>query len=417
MQILSVSQVTAYLRELLETDRHLSDLWVSGEVSNLSRPASGHLYFTLKDEHSQLRCVLFRRLHFTHTDLEQGAKLVAHGHVSIYDVSGMLQFYVDFVQPEGVGELHLEFQRLLAQLEAEGLFDPARKRPLPPFPKRIGVVTSPAGAVFHDICHIVARRWPLAEVLLAPTPVQGPEAVLGILHALEELNAQPDIDLIIIARGGGSLEELAAFNHELVARAIYASRPPVISAVGHETDFTIADYVADRRAPTPSAAAELAVPDHRALRMRLNVLAGALTAAVEDALGRARSDLREQVHRLERRRPDLDRLRQLLDDRLRRAAIAVERHLERRHAEMERCRVRLAALSPLDTLSRGYAVVQRSTTGEVVARVGQVRAGERLRVRVVDGEFPVYTPGDSRRPLRRPQSEQLAFKLGLVEAG
>lgn len=413
MQILSVSQVNAYLRELLETDRYLSDLWVSGEVSNLSRPVSGHVYFTLKDEYSQLRCVLFRRLSFNGADFQAGMKIVAHGRVSIYESSGALQLYVDFVQPEGLGELYLEFQRLRAQLEEEGLFDLTRKRPLPPFPRRIGVVTSPSGAVFHDICQIIARRWPLVEVVLAPTPVQGPEAVVGVCQALKELNEEGRVDLIIVARGGGSLEELAAFNSELVARAIYASRVPVISAVGHETDYTIADDVADLRAPTPSAAAEMAVPDRRELHRQLMVLVEALAAGSVEAVRRRRADLREQVRRLERCLPDLDRWRQMIDERWRRAGLAFDRQIERQRSLVERCTARLTALSPLDTLSRGYAVVQRGATGEVVSRVAQVQPGDRLWVRVQDGRFSVYTPENGRRGRRSAPSEQLAFELDL----
>src|SRR4030042_1265687 len=261
MQIYSVTEGAAYLKELLETPPHLADLWISGEISNLSRSPAGHVYFSLKDETAQLRCVFFRRPNMG-APLQQGMQIVAHGRVSLYEVRGDLQFYVDFVQPEGVGVLHAQFERLKAQLEEEGLFDEARKRPLPRFPRRIGVVTSPVGAVFHDICNILGRRWPLAEVVLAPTAVQGAEAGPGVVCALAALNDEESIELIIVARGGGSLEELWAFNEEPVARAIYGSRGPRVSAIGHETDYTIADFVADLRAPTPSAAAEPVAP-HR----------------------------------------------------------------------------------------------------------------------------------------------------------
>ena len=268
MEVYTVSSITTYLRELLETDPHLADIWVSGEVSNLTRSTAGHLYFTLKDSDSQLRCVFFRGATLQRdlaSMVESGAQVVAHGRISLYEVRGDLQFYVDFVQPEGVGVLAMEFERLKARLEQEGLFEQSRKRPLPQFPQRIGVVTSPTGAVFHDICSILARRWPLAEIVLAPSAVQGPEAVRGIVAGIAALNDEPDMDVIIVARGGGSLEELWAFNEEAVARAIYASHAPVVSAVGHETDYTIADYVADVRAPTPSTAAELVAPDRRAI--------------------------------------------------------------------------------------------------------------------------------------------------------
>jgi len=249
VKVYSVTEVTGYLRELLEADNLLIDLWINGEVSNLSQSAAGHIYFTLKDEASQLRCVHFRRGRLA-TQMENGTAVAAHGRISIYEVAGALQFYVDLVQPEGVGILHLEFERLKAQLEEEGLFDTARKRQLPAFPRRIGVVTSPTGAVFSDIVNVIGRRYPLVEVVLSPTPVQGDGAAEGIVQALDALNHIEGIDLVILARGGGSLEELWAFNQEKVARAVFASKAPVISGVGHDTDFTIVDFVADLRAPT-----------------------------------------------------------------------------------------------------------------------------------------------------------------------
>src|SRR3990172_7585678 len=270
-----VSWLARYLKELIESDLRLSNIWVDGEVSNLSRSSAGHLYFTLKDEEAQLRCVMFRRAHGG-APVENGAQVLAHGNVSFYEARGDLQLIVDFVQAAGVGVWQAQFERLKEQLEAEGLFDPARKRSLPEFPQRIGVVTSPVGAALHDICNVVGRRWPLAEIVLAPTPVQGPDAVPGIIGGIEQLNRRGDIDVIIAGRGGSSIEELWAFNEELVARAIFASVVPVVSAVGHETDVTIADFVADRRAPTPSAAAELVVPDRAEVAARIVGLAATL---------------------------------------------------------------------------------------------------------------------------------------------
>ncbi|MCK4965058.1 MAG: exodeoxyribonuclease VII large subunit, partial [Dehalococcoidia bacterium] len=283
MKVYSVAEVTGYLREVLESDRLLVDLWISGEISNLLESAAGHLYFTLKDEASQLRCVFFRpKLAVT---LENGSAAVAHGRISIYEVSGALQFYVDVVQPEGVGVLQLEFERLKAKLADEGLFEPARKRALPSFPRRIGVITSPDSAALHDIINIISRRYPLVELVLAPTQVQGNAAAPGIVQAFDAINRTEEIDLVILARGGGSLEELWAFNEEKVARAIYASRAPVISGIGHDTDFTIADFVADKRAPTPSAAAELAVPQRAELEARLQSLSRTLVAALSREFG------------------------------------------------------------------------------------------------------------------------------------
>jgi exodeoxyribonuclease VII large subunit len=386
MEIHSVSEVTTYLRELLETNPHLADLWVSGEVSNLNRSPAGHVYFTLKDENAQLRCVFFRRPNMG-APLDQGMQVVAHGRVSLYEVRGDLQFYVDFVQPEGVGVLHAQFERLKAQLEEEGLFDEARKRPLPRFPRRVGVVTSPVGAVFHDICNILGRRWPLAEVVLAPTAVQGTEAVSGVVSALTALNDEGAIDVIIVARGGGSLEELWAFNEESVGRAIYASRVPVISAIGHETDYTIADFVADLRAPTPSAAAELVAPDRLEVTVRLGVLAASLLTSCRGEVEGRRAKVSQAVSRMERLIPDLARERQRLDDLWRQANASLEALLRRWRERLWGFAGQLRSLDPKATLARGYALVQRD--GHVVSSVTEVTGGERLSVRVKDGGFPV----------------------------
>ncbi len=394
MQVYSVSHVTSYLRELLESDAHLADLWISGEVSNLTRSAAGHLYFTLKDGESQLRCVFFRGASLQ-GDLaslvESGAQVVAHGRISLYEVRGDLQFYVDFVQPEGIGILAMEFERLKARLEEEGLFEESRKRPLPAFPERIGVVTSPTGAVFHDICSVLERRWPLVEVLLAPTAVQGVEAVPGIVAAVAALNDEPDMDVIIVARGGGSLEELWAFNEEPVARAIYASRVPVVSAVGHETDYTIADYVADLRAPTPSAAAELVAPDRLEVSVRLGVQAASLASAIKSEIEGSETRVRAALGRMERRLPDVDRERQRVDDMLRTATAALDSTLRGAREGIGGFLVQLRSLHPQATLKRGYAVVQRD--GQVVRSVSDVRTGDRLGIRVSDGAFPARVEG------------------------
>ena len=386
MRIYTVSQVTSYLRELLESDLLLLDLWVSGEVSNLTQSVAGHLYFTLKDADSQLRCVLFRRDRGGIV-LENGTTVIAHGQVSIYEVRGELQFYVDLVQPEGVGLLHLQFQHLKAKLEEEGLFDPARKRPLPPFPERIGVVTSPTGAVFHDIANVIGRRYPLVELVLAPTPVQGNGAPDGIVGAFRVLSDIEDIDVIIVARGGGSLEELWAFNEEKVARAIYASRAPVITGIGHETDFTIADYVADLRAPTPSAAAELAVPDRWELKNRIDSYNWDLFGAISNQLSSWRDEVGRRGARLMNLAPDLRASQQRVDELGRGARKCLEGYIAVRHQRVESLNARLLALSPASTLARGYAVVKHSASGEVVSHLEQVRTGDNIEVRVTDGTF------------------------------
>ncbi len=365
MDIHSVSDVTGYIRDLLDEDDLLSDIWVSGEVSNLSESAAGHMYFTLKDESSQLRCVLFNSSRLA-VSISNGMAAVAHGHISIYEVSGALQLYVDVVQPEGVGALHLEFERLKTRLEGEGLFDPSRKRPLPAFPRRIAVITSPDGAALRDIINVVGRRYPLAELLVCPTPVQGDMAVPGIVRAFEALNRADSVDVVILARGGGSLEDLWAFNDEAVARAIYACRAPVVSGVGHETDYTIADFVADMRAPTPSAAAELAVPSSSELQAHLRSLARSLESLLS---GR------------------IERFRQRIDELNRAAATYLTSRLAIAKEKFRAVELELMTLSPLATLERGYAIVQRADSGEVVSRIEQVSSGDCVQVMVSDGRF------------------------------
>ena len=374
MKIFAVAEVTGYLRELLAADGILVDLWISGEVSNLSESAAGHLYFTLKDEASQLRCILFHRARLP-LNLENGMAVVAHGRISIYEVSGALQFYVDIVQPEGMGILHLEFERLKARLAQEGLFEPTRKRVLPPLPKRIGVVTSPDSAVLHDIINIIGRRYPLVELILAPTPVQGDGATAGIVHAFQTLNDTEGIDLVILARGGGSLEELWAFNEEEVARAIYASRAPVISGVGHDTDFTIADFVADKRAPTPSAAAELAVPHRDDLEARIQSYSGVLVTALSR---------------------EFDRYRQRIDEYTRAITMFIGNFLIISQEKLRGRELTLSSLSPLATLGRGYALVQHSATGDVIYNIDQVHRGDAIEVTVSDGQFSSKVTGSKK---------------------
>ncbi len=396
MAVYTVSQVSQYVRQLLAQDELLGDLWVSGEVSNLRISQSGHAYFTLKDPQSQLRCVMFSSA--TGMDLlADGAAITAHGHVSFYEARGSLDFVTDMVMAEGVGPLALEYERLKAALEKEGLFDPSRKRELPRFPKAIGVVTSPTGAVLHDILQVLNRRYPLVEVLLAPTLVQGPEAADGIRRALQVLNDDGRSDLIILARGGGSLEELWPFNEEPVARAIYASRIPVVSAVGHETDYTIADFVADVRAPTPSAAAEMVVPDRASLRMELAGLYERLNWSISSENTAKRHNLSDLVSRLHHTVPDVDTLRRRVDDLSQRAAVATSNQITLHQQKIGAVWMQLQALSPTATLQRGYAVVQKEASGDVVSRRAQVRVNDPLKVTVSDGAFPAVVQGSVRR--------------------
>ncbi len=383
-----VSWLARYLKELIESDLRLSNIWVEGEVSNLTRSSAGHLYFTLKDEDAQLRCVMFRRADRAGAPVENGAQVLAHGNVSFYEARGDLQLIVDFVQPAGVGVWQAQFERLKEQLEAEGLFDPARKRPLPEFPRRLGLVTSPTGAVLHDICQVVGRRWPAAEIVLAPTPVQGAEAVSGIVAALRRLNAEPDIDVIILARGGGSIEELSAFNEEPVARAVYGSPAPVVSGIGHETDYTIADYVADVRAPTPSAAAETAVPDRADVWRRVEGLALSLHAWTAGQVSQGLTVTEQAVHRLRLVQPAPAQYRQRLGGLMLAVEVAMERATAQRGERLSSFAAQLRSLDPRRTLARGYAVVQMREDRRVVTSVRQVRGRDRLTVHVQDGKFP-----------------------------
>jgi len=395
-----VGVVVRYIKALLDTDDLLSDLWVEGEVSNYSRSSAGHLYFTLKDAEGQLRCVMWRG-RADHLDRlpQDGDQIVAHGYVSLYEGSGAVQFYVDAIRPTGLGLLQQQFEALKTRLETEGLFDASRKRPLPTFPRRIGVVTSPTGAAVRDILHVLGRRYPLAEVILAPTPVQGDDAAPRIAAAIAALDQYVGVDVILVARGGGSLEDLWPFNEERVARAIFACQTPVVSGVGHETDLTIADYVADVRAPTPSAAAEVVVPDTADLCVRVAQLRERSGRALTGHVARARERTRQQETRLLRHSPArlIAARRQQVDERVQAASRTLHRDLALWHERLDGLHGRLLALSPLATLERGYAVVhrhadhaapdRRGKRGRLVTSVRQVRAGDGITVRVTDGAF------------------------------
>jgi len=390
MQVHTVSQVTRYIKELLGLDPTLQDLWVEGEVSNCTQSSAGHMYLTLKDENAQLSCVIWRSTVATLEHLPaNGEAVMAHGRVSVYEVQGRYQLYIDWLQPLGAGALFVQFEALKEKLRLEGLFENQRKRPLPPFPRKLGVVSSPVGAALRDILTVLRRRYPLAEVILAPTLVQGEEAPPQIVAAIEALNALPYVDVIIVARGGGSLEELWAFNDERVARAIAASRVPVISGVGHETDYTIADFVADLRAPTPSAAAELVVPDQQALRATIRQHRQDLSQLSGQLLAQGRRET-EQARRLLSRSSPLmliDRWRQSVDERGQRMITAQQHRMALMGEQLSTLQLSLRALSPHSTLQRGYAVVSRRDTGAVVTRTADVSAGDGIDVRVSDGDF------------------------------
>jgi exodeoxyribonuclease VII large subunit len=388
----SVADLNRYLRQLLESDYRLQDLWIAGEISNLSRPASGHVYFTLKDAQASLRCVVWRpdaaRLR---RSIEEGLAVEAHGHISIYETGGQYQLYVDDLRPAGEGLLYQEFLRLKAQLESEGLFAPERKRPLPDWPKRIGVVTSPTGAALRDVLNVLRRRFPLAEVILAPTAVQGEKAPAGIIVALGALNQHTKPDVILLVRGGGSIEDLWAFNDESVARAVAASQAPVVSGIGHETDFTIADFTADVRAPTPSAAAEIATPDGAQLAISVEQRRLALGRSLRDPLQQSRLALDARRAALLRASPRAIILnaKQRIDDLVRRAEAASSYDLGLKREALSGLVQTLRAVGPASVLARGYAVVQRSDDRSVVRSVAHVSPGDALDVRVSDGDFGV----------------------------
>jgi exodeoxyribonuclease VII large subunit len=385
-RVVSVAQLVAGVRELLEDA--VGRVWVAGEVSNLHRAASGHCYFTLKDDGAQVRAALFRatarRLPF---EPENGLSLLVYADVTVYEPRGDLQLLVRALEPRGVGALQIAFEQLRARLEAEGLFDEAQKRALPPHPRRVGVVTSPGGAVLRDVIH--ARRFPGVPLLLSPTRVQGEGAEDEITTALAQVVRQPGVDVVLLVRGGGSLEDLRPFNTEVVARALRASPVPVISGVGHETDITIADLAADARAPTPSAAAALALPDGAALVTQLGRDSTRLLVAWRALLASRRAKLRQEWQALRAQAPRA----RLASQRSRLTAVvrALESHtrarVERSRARLATGTARLDTLSPLAVLGRGYAIVRLGEKGPILRSPDQVTAGAPLRIRVAEGEL------------------------------
>jgi exodeoxyribonuclease VII large subunit len=440
-RVLTVSELTAQIRRLLE--ERIGQVWVSGEVSNLRAQASGHIYFTLKDAAAQLNCVLFRNEPVAHRELlADGQKLLVHGDITVYEARGQYQLIVRALELHGLGALQAAFERLKQKLAAEGLFASERKRPLPKFARRIGLVTSPAGAAIRDVLHVIGRRQPGLEIIFAPCRVQGEGAAAEIAAAIRLLNAwaaagPPEthaLDLILVTRGGGSLEDLWAFNEEVVARAIFESAVPVVSAVGHEIDFTISDFVADVRAATPSAAAEIITEGAVAARDQVRAAPQRLRAALQRGLEAAREDLGEMLARLRRahprrrlreawqrlddaaqalRRAGLQHLRerrarwQTLAERLNRVRPALvlarrrervanalsrlrermRQRLERRRTHWNALQARLRLLGPEQVLARGYSITLDEATGAVLRDARAVRPGQRLRTRLKTGEI------------------------------
>ncbi|HQJ33000.1 MAG TPA: exodeoxyribonuclease VII large subunit [Anaerolineaceae bacterium] len=396
--VFTVTALSNYLRELLETDEILRDVWVRGEISNFSQPRSGHLYFTLKDSEAQLRCVMWKSQTFgLRFNPKDGQSVEAHGAMSFYPAGGQVQLYIDEMQPVGEGQLYQEFLRLKARLEAEGLFAAELKRPLPQFPRHIGVVTSPSGAALQDILNTLRRRLPLVRVTLAPTPVQGAEAPAGIVAALQSLNSLPDLDLIILARGGGSIEDLWSFNDESVAYAIRASRVPVISGVGHETDFTIADFAADLRAPTPTAAAELATPITSAdLAAELLSIQQSLSLSLKNKIASLRQDLLLAENRLLRHSP-AQRVRtylQFLDETRERLERAMSHYLSQHQLKLQNQIARLESVSPMAVLRRGFAIVSDAQTHQLISRRNQISPNQSIQIQLSDGKVAATISGD-----------------------
>jgi len=383
--VLSVSELTRQIKATLQAD--FGDVAVAGEITGLSRPGSGHVYFVLKDANAQLGAVIWKssaqKLRF---DLENGLAVRAWGSIEIYPPQGKYQLIVRKIEPEGVGTLELAFRQTVARLEAEGLFDPERKRPLPRYPRRIVVVTSPTGAAVRDFVQVATKRWPMAEILIAPTRVQGTGAAQEVASAIALANRLDGVDFVVVTRGGGSLEDLWAFNEEVVARAIFASRLPVVSAVGHEVDVTVADLVADVRALTPTDAANRCVPDLNETRITLDAMGTRMARAVADPIARARLRLetlgdratRALTMRIEKAKRDLDRLSERLD-------CAIHSEINRRRDLLAKRAAQMDALSPLKVLARGYSLTLKDDDTTVVRSSSDVKTGDTIRTRLGSG--------------------------------
>ena len=391
----TVIGITQYIRGLFESDHNLQDVRVRGEVSNFSQPRSGHVYFTLKDESASLRCVMWRNTVMEQSFLpKDGDAVEVHGSITIYEAGGQYQLYADEILPLGRGALYQEFLRLKEQLQSEGLFDESRKRPIPQWPHTIGIITSPTGAALRDMLNTLRRRYPLVNVVLAPTTVQGDDAPPGIAAAIKALNNIIKPDVILLARGGGSIEDLWAFNDPRVAYAIAASEAPLISGVGHQTDFTIADFVADLRAPTPTAAAELATPDRAELMVSLSEINQRLVRGMLAIIENERWEARNVHHRLERTSPS-GRIRtdkQRLDEYIIRIGTAINHVIKFQQTRLTGVQQHLSSLNPMAILDRGFAVISKAD-GKVVRTIGQVKKGELINVRVTDGEFGAKVSG------------------------
>ena len=386
--VLSVSQLNRYVKSIIEQDMNLQTVFVQGEISNFTNHyKTGHFYMTIKDEYSSIKAVMFKSANMRLKFMPENAmSVIIRGRVAVFERDGQYQLYIDDMQPDGTGALSLAFEQLKAKLAKEGLFDAERKKPIPVYPERVGVVTSPTGAAIRDIINVISRRFPLAEIVLCPVAVQGEYAAPQIKNAIELFNECEAADVLIVGRGGGSVEELWAFNEEIVARAVAASEIPVISAVGHETDFTICDFVADLRAPTPSAAAELAVPDSFQQREMLSAFSRRIDAAIFEKIGNERANVELKKASLQRLSPQnyIDTLRVRCD----RASMAMDSAVKNSYAlkskEFSSFCAKLDALSPLKILARGYVVASKG--GKIVSNIASLEKGDMINLRLSNGE-------------------------------
>ena len=389
---LTVTQLNEYVRRTFASDPMLHGICLTGELSNLKRHASGHWYFTLKDEEAAINCAMFRQAAYTlRFRPENGQRVRLFGGVGLYTKTGSYQFYADAMEPDGIGDLYLQFEALKRKLTQEGLFDARLKKPLPVLPKGIGIVTSKTGAVVHDIARVSWRRYPGMPLYLFPVKVQGEGAAQEIAQGVRVLDKLPEIDVIIVGRGGGSMEDLWAFNEEIVARAIAACKTPVVSAVGHETDFTIADMVADLRAPTPSAAAELAVPECEALRDEIASLTDDLSRSLDQRIAQKRLLLNVLQQRLTSASPAQrsERLRSVLAGLQLRMDASINAAMQRKRDRLERAVLRMRSSGPIETMKRGYAVVMKD--GALVRSAANVQNGDRLQILLADGSIEAVT--------------------------
>ncbi len=386
--VLSVAQLNAYIKQLIDSDVLLSSIWLRGEISNFTNHyKTGHFYFTLKDPDGLIRAVMFKgsaaKLKFLP---ENGMKVIVHGRVSAFVRDGQYQIYVDDMEPDGIGSLYIAFEQLRRKLEAEGLFDPSRKRPLPKIPTRVGIITSPTGAAVRDMINVTGRRFPLAKLTLFPALVQGADAPAQLIAGVKFFNKYKNVDVIILGRGGGSIEDLWAFNDEELARAVAASEIPVISAVGHETDFTICDFAADMRAPTPSAAAELAVPDAAELLRKINNITLHMEASLAKSIATKRTALTQLASGRALTSPQnfIDDKRMLLISLSERMEQSMRLVLTAKRGSFASLTASLEALNPMSVISRGYSAVF-CEDGKLIKSVAQLKKGDRFTFRTVDG--------------------------------